>query len=566
MAQRKLKSVDSVKREKKDTIEVLYKGEVIDDKILITSDTPKEEFDFAAAEQTILKSTMEMYPIENGQRQYSIISSATNSSSDTFTLSDLNQVVVGINSTLTKVLKANSYILQSILLDAFMGRAYEIIYSNINTDYRLIYPELNKDDNEETFNQVKDEIDNFNKFTNIKNIIREAVMGVFREGNYSLYLRLENNDKDITSAVIDHYPLELCYPSGYLIDGESILEFNIASIKKALRNSYPKTRSKKKEAIYFEEIKKEIEANFPKEIVEAYTSSESIVRLNDRYTGYMKVNDMGSKFGVSPFLKALKPLVVLNNIEAADVADSKTRSKKIIFQKLRKELMGSNGERKGFAEMQYAHEAAAKALKTNFCLYTAPAYVEDLSYVIDKSTNDNSSDSITTYTSKMLTALGIGFSDSELSSYSIANISVDQLMKTINAITKQIERIISKFYCVYIEDLGLPKEFAPEILISDTELMEWNLKKEFAQFAYSTLNASRDTVFKIIGLNIEDEKQRRIKENSENLDSVFSPRPTAYNTGIVTDTENSGNLGRPTSSEDTGKQEFDKEYSKEVRQ
>ena len=453
-----------------------------------------------------------------------------------------------------------------------MGRAYECIYSNINTNYKLSYPTPTDEDSEEVFERVKAEIENFNKFIGIKDLIRDAVAGTFLEGNYSTYLRLEKTGNDITSAVIDHYPLDICYPSDYYIDKDSILEFNIQTLRDRLSKTYIKSRKEKK-AIYFERLQKEVEANYPPEVYKAFSNNENIARLNDRYTGFMKINDMDRKFGVSPLFKALKALVVLDNIEKADVADSKARSKKIIFQKLRKELLGSNGERKGLAEMAYAHEQAVAAINTNFCLYTAPPFVESLEYVVDKSTNEKTSDSVKIYTSKLLTALGISFADSELSSYSTANISVEQLMRTINSISEQLEKILNKYYQIYLDELGLPKELAPDIEIIDSEMMEWALRKEFASFAYSTLNVSRDTVFKLVGLDVEDEKQKRISEKEDGLDEIFLPRMTAFNrskdglTDDITVAPNGEEVqnGRPPSSDNPAKQAFDEEYSKEVR-
>ena len=558
----------------------MYKSSVIDDDTILVSALPNKKLTPEDYDKKFLQAIMNKYSVENVEPhknpQYSIVTSGTTANNE-LTITTINSLVSGLNTTLSSVLTANEYVLESILLDAYMGRAYESVYANINTDYKIEYPKLTDEFNEDELNQVKAEIESFNHVINIENFIRESMAGTFREGNYSSYLKLDKDGDQVVSAVIDHYPLELCYPSDYYIGGENLLEFDISKLKTMLQKSYPKTRKTKK-AVYFEKLQSEVEANFPEEVVKAYKDGENIVVLNHLNSGYMKINSMGRKFGVSPFFKALKPLVVLNNIENADVADSKTRSKKIIFQKLRKELLGNNGDRKGFAEMQYAHSAATAALKTNFCLYTAPAFVEDVSYVVDNSTNDKSADAVKTYTSKLLTALGISFTDSELSSYSIANISVSQLMKTINSISEQVETILHKYYQVYLDAIGLPPQLAPTIKVMDSELMEWNLKKEFAQFAFSTLNASRETTFNLIGLDLEDERQKRERENEAGFDAVFYPRPTAYNsaggtttdpTSGIVDTDSEGNEitnGRPKSSENKEKQAFDETYSQEVRQ
>ena len=559
------------RKEAAENIDVLYRGTELDDNTLLVTAAQKYNETPEEFEKRIMSAVMEQFNTDEKQRQYSVITKEKATHNE-LTLDVIYELAVGIHSDLNKLLRLNNYILEYVTIDAYMGRAYECIYSNINTRYKLSYPTPTDGDDKETFARVKAEIENFNKFIRIQDLIRDAVAGTFLEGNYSTYLRLEKSGNDITSAVIDHYPLDICYPSDYYIDKDSILEFNIQTLRDRLSKTYVKSRKEKK-AIYFERLQKEVEANYPPEVYKAFSNNENIARLDDRYTGFMKINDMDRKFGVSPLFKALKALVVLDNIEKADVADSKARSKKIIFQKLRKELLGPNGERKGIAEMEYAHVQAVAAINTNFCLYTAPPFVESLEYVIDKSTNDNTSDSVKIYTSKLLTALGISFADSELSSYSTANISVEQLMRTINAISEQLEKIINKYYQIYLDELGLPKELAPDIKIIDSEMMEWALRKEFASFAYSTLNVSRDTVFKLVGLDVEDEKQKRLDEERDGLDKIFMPRMTAFNRSkdgltdditVAPDGEEVQN-GRPPSSDDPAKQAFDEEYSKEVR-
>lgn len=556
---------------KTDNFEVSYQGSKLDDgTTLITAALPRykssDEF-----EKDILSAIMEQYNKDERQRQYSVITKE-NATKSELTLEKIDSLAVGIHSDLSKILELNNYILQCVTVDAYMGRAYECIYANINTDYKLSYPVSEADKQSETFSRVKAEIKNFNQFIDINDLIRSAVAGTFLEGNYTTYLRLKDEGNGVVSAVVDHYPLEICYPSDYCIDKDSVLEFDLRVLKARLMKMYRKSKKTRK-AIYFEKLQNEVKANYPDEVYDAYMNKEDFVKLDDRYTGIMKINDMDRKFGVSPFFKALKALVILDNIEKADVADSKARSKKIIFQKLRKELLGPTGTYKGFAETEYAHKSATAALNTNYCLYTGAPFVESLEYVIDKSTNDNTSDSVKIYTSKLLTALGISFADSELSSFSTANISVEQLMRTINCISEQLERIINKYYQIYLEAIGLPKDYAPTIKIIDTEMMEWSLRKEFANFAYSTLNVSRDTVFKLVGLDVEDEKQKRIEENKESLDNIFTPRITAFNRskdGLTDDmsilSENGGNItGRPQDSDNTAKQEYDEVYSKEVR-
>ena len=83
------------------------------------------------------------------------------------------------------------------------------------------------------------------------------------------------------------------------------------------------------------------------------------------------------------------------------------------------------------------------------------------------------------------------------------------------------------------------------------------MRIELAKFVYGTLNASRETSFKLAGLNLNDEKIKRETEQAQGLDDIFTPRKTAYTTG--NDEDNSS--GRPTSNDDKDKQNFDKNYN-----
>ena len=73
------------------------------------------------------------------------------------------------------------------------------------------------------------------------------------------------------------------------------------------------------------------------------------------------------------------------------------------------------------------------------------------------------------------------------------------------------------------------------------------------------MNASRETSFKLAGLNLNDEKIKRETEQAQGLDDIFTPRKTAYTTGSEDD---NGSSGRPQSNDDKNKQNFDKNYNK----
>ena len=72
------------------------------------------------------------------------------------------------------------------------------------------------------------------------------------------------------------------------------------------------------------------------------------------------------------------------------------------------------------------------------------------------------------------------------------------------------------------------------------------------------------TAYETLGFSIEDEKQRRIEENANGFDEIFTPHQSLYTkSGDGTDSES----GRPISDNpaDGDKQDYDRDYRKEVK-
>ena len=94
--------------------------------------------------------------------------------------------------------------------------------------------------------------------------------------------------------------------------------------------------------------------------------------------------------------------------------------------------------------------------------------------------------------------------------------------------------------------------------------MELEIKKDLAQFFYSTLNTSLKTSYAMVGLDVETEYKNRIEEKKKGYDEVFTARQTAYTTGNSVNDGQDQNNGRPQSNDDEDKQALDKDYNNGV--
>lgn len=485
-------------------------------------------------------------------QKYSAYLKDGNSSSDKLTPEYIDELADGTQSDLKKIQVINNIVRKEINKDGIVGKTVECVTSNINTKTKISYDnEITGRNKTKQLQQVKDFISAFNKTINTKRLIRTSIPTTFVEGNYICYLRHEDN-----KYKVDYYPLGVCEISDYDVNGDPVVLFNIKELRSRLQKVYKKT--KKNKALFFQNIEDEVKANYPKEVYDAFVAKEEYAKLDVRYSGVIRINNLNRKYGLTPIFRAFKDILMLDTFDNSDRVNSKAKAKKIIHQKLRKEVMGTELNKKGFEDMAYAHDNFMAAFKQSTVVVTTPPTVESITYVEPKIelTDINT---VNNYRSRVLAALGIGFlMDSGSQSVSTADISVTQLLRTINMISEQLEDIMQKWYRQILIDNGLPVEYCPTIQVIDSEALDFDMRKDLASTLYTIFNGSMSTSLELLGIDVNDEKEKRIKENDENYEEIFKCRQTAYTSsgrGEITETNNKG--GRPADSKNQAKQSYD---------
>lgn len=490
-------------------------------------------------------------------QKYSAYLKDGNSSSDKLTPEYIDELADGTQSDLKKIQVINNIVRKEINKDGIVGKTVECVTSNINTKTKISYDnEITGRNKTKQLQQVKDFISAFNKTINTKRLIRTSIPTTFVEGNYICYLRHEDN-----KYKVDYYPLGVCEISDYDVNGDPVVLFNIKELRSRLQKVYKKT--KKNKELFFQNIEDEVKANYPKEVYDAFVAKEEYAKLDVRYSGVIRINNLNRKYGLTPIFRAFKDILMLDTFDNSDRVNSKAKAKKIIHQKLRKEVMGTELNKKGFEDMSYAHENLMSAWKQPTVVVTTPPTVESITYVEPKIelTDINT---VNNYRSRVLAALGIGFlMDSGSQSVSTADISVTQLLRTINMISEQLEDILQKWYRQILIDNGLPVEYCPTIQVIDSEALDFDMRKDLASTLYTIFNGSMSTSLELLGIDVNDEKEKRIKENDENYEEIFKCRQTAYTSsgrGEITETNNKG--GRPADSKNQAKQSYDQTRQK----
>lgn len=520
-----------------------------DFQVIIASKTKDDDtIILTSQEQTQKWLENAMFNFNNNYHQYSTYLNENSLGKAVITNEEIDSLADNPQNDIHKVKRINGLAKYYINKDDLIGKIYETIESNINTNFKLSYSDFSGNRNKlRTLENAKSLIKNFNRSINLKQLLRKSIPISYAEGNFISYLR--TNTKG--NYVVDHFPLGVAEISDYEIDGEPIVLINVSELVSRLK----KTVKKKKNGsnLFFDNIEDELKNNYPIEVFDAYKAKDQYAKLNVENTGVIRVNNINRKYGVTPIFRTFKSAVMLDTFENTDRINAKAKGKKIIFQKLRKELLGQDGQSKAFEEMAYAHDTFMQAWKSETVIYTGAAFVEDIKY-IEPTVETTNISNISHYRSKIMTALGIGFLNQDSKqTFTVANISILELMKTINKISEQLEDILEKWYCVLLLENDIPLEYCPEINIIDAEMLSNDIKLSLIDILFSKMNLSYETSLGLFGISVSEEKQRRIKENKEGFEEIFTPRLTSY----TSNGDSTG--GRPVDNKNPDKQVEDQD-------
>ena len=466
-----------------------------------------------------MKLAVSTFDPEN--KQYSAYLSDTQNA-ETLTVDRIDELAKSTQTSLSNVLTINAAVQTYINKNDLIGITYEAIESNVNTEFKCSFKKYpDKRNKSKAVDNAKAIIDDFNDQINVRRILRSAIPITYAEGTYIMYLRKKDEN-----YVVDYYPLGVAEISDYTSNGRPVVLINIQKLKNALNKTMLKDR--KRQPLFFNNQDEEIQENYPEEVYEAYKNNDTYAKLDVDHTAVIRIGNLGRKYGVSPFFRALKPVLMLETFDNADRVNAKAKAKKIIWQKMRKEIMGPQYDRKGYDMMAYAPYNFLSAWKQNTVFVTAPPSVEDIQYVEPKVEMTNI-DTVNQYRSRVMGALGISFLNTDgTQTVSTANISLDQLMKNINKIAEQVEDCLKIWYRLVLAENNIDAEFVPDVKVSASEMMSMDMKKQLANFLFSTLGASYETAYTYLGLSMEDERAKRQRENENNVTEDFAPRLTAF--------------------------------------
>lgn len=444
------------------------------------------------------------------------------SGSNTLTQDLINTLGQNPQTDLSKIMQINAIIRQQINIDDVIGMVVQSIENNINTEFRLSYKNFGEARNKsKTLQKAKALIDDFNQQVDLRQIIRDSIITPYCEGTYVCVLR--NSD---TNWYVDYYPLGVAEMSGYSVNGNPVVLVNVDELKTVLSKTIIKT--KKNKALFFEDVEKEIQNSYPKEVYDAYKAKEKYAKLDPAYTGVVRANSHKRKYGLSPIFRTLSSLIMLQNFQNADTASAKSKAKKIIHQVMREKCLGDRGDRVAIKDMTFAHTELMKAFGNNTVIYTSAPTVEKIVYV-EPTTQDIEVEKVQLYRNKVLSSLGIAFlANDKNQTAGVAQISLQQLLQCINSISEQSERMIENFYRTLLTVNNIGLEYVPSISIIDSEMLDSALKLELSKLLYTTFNCSRDTTLGLLGINLQDETLKRIQENDNALSDVFEPYGTSY--------------------------------------
>lgn len=471
-------------------------------------------------------------------------------------LEEVDKLAFNAQTDVNKIIRINNIIRYFVNKNDLLGKVYEAIESNVNSDWDLSYPYYDENDVDK-FKQADEIIRRFNEKIGLEQIITTSIPMTYMEGNYLLYLRKDVKNENYQ---VDYYPLGVGEIADYSEGGEPYVLINMKELQSRLKKIYRKNR--KNQPLFYSNMEEEIKATYPKEVYSALVNKEQYAKLNIKNTGVMRINNFNRKYGLSPIFKSLKPVIRLDNIELSDDKNTLVRGKKIIFQKLSKELITETDKIKNITWSQAqakAHIDLMTALsQKGISVYTGLPWTEAVSYIEPKIEPTNVQVK-NNYKNQIMQSIGISFLSADKGTFGATQVSINELLKVINRVGEQLERILEKWYKGILLDNGLdPYKYCPKIKVLDSEKLDIELSMDLARMLNTELNASLETVYNALGLDIKVEARRRQQESELGYDEIFAPRMTAY-----TNNGKSDNSGNPRDSKDKDKEDYDEEYNQE---
>lgn len=466
------------------------------------------------------------------------------------TLDDIQNLAKNPQFDREKVKKIYSLLEYYINKDVFLGKTFEVLSNNINTNYRVIYPNSLPDKkgkkstakDKQTLDLAKKTVEDFIDKVGIRQFIANAVLTTYVRGNFISYL----NGDARKGFSIDEYPLDMTEITRMKIGGTNLVTLDTRELKTRMDNEYKKYRNLKTKYNFVDfkqAILEVIKEEYPEEVSNAVSVNDSVAILNPERVGVARVNNLKGQYGISPLFKALKSLLLLEQI---DVADSKViigKTKKIVFQKLSDKLMdgtspGASGKIFAKKESAYAQGALLTAMTEEVVVYTGQPFVDSLQ-IIEPKTELTDPNTIKQHKDDIINAVGIGFTTNQGNGVAVTEYIYDDLLKTINKIVKrEIEPILNKYIQVVMREFGFDVALSPKIEIQSTEMLDLDSLSKVVELYRNKLNLSMETIFEAIGLDIEDETYKRLNENSienpqatngeKGLSSIFYPYATSY--------------------------------------
>lgn len=508
-------------------------------------------FSVAEEEKRLYANALKFYDPENKQYSEEL---KYNTSTREVTLDQIDQYGQTAQTDISTAKTIIALVKQQINVDDLIGMVYQSIEANVNPRYHLSFaPPGGLKKQRKAVERAEAIIKDFNEQINLGEFIKRAICDAYSDGTLIYVLR-----NDGTNWVINNYPLGIAELSNFSVNGRPIVLVNMQELQGALDKTILK--NKRGKPLFFRSTEEQIRENYPKEVYDAYKAKETYAVLDVDYTGVVRVQNRGGKYGVSPIFRAMKPSNMLNNFQKADAVNAKARGKKIIHQIMREKCLGNDGTRKALDDMAFAHGELMKAWKNPTVVYTSAPAVEAIKYV-EPQAEDTAVEKINLYRNRVLSSLGVSFlTNDNTQTSATAKLSLGQLMRTINMIARSVARMIEGFYITVLRDNGIGMEYAPSFQIDESELLDKEMQMELAKLLYSTFCCSRGTSLGVLGIDVEDETRRRDAENKLNLDDVFTPYGTAY-TKSADDNEG----GRPAdpNSSDPDKQLDDEERNNE---
>lgn len=362
--------------------------------------------------------------------------------------------------------------------------------------------------------KVRKCIEDYNDRVDMEQLIRDIIFELALTGNVCCY------DRD--GARVDIYPIDMIKVVPLIVNNKQVVAYKVDNKQYNFDD-------------YGNQINKNIENAYPKEIIDGFNNGNKYIILDTENAYFEKINaSQYEPYGVSVIVPAFEDLSHKSLLKEAEKATANDIINKILhIQVGDKDNRPNSRLLEEYDKLFYGKNGSIRA--------TTPHYVTI--QWIEPKTDIFGEDKFVEIDTDILNTLGVSLTlirGEGGGNYAEGMLNFSGLVRTIEGIRSHIPTIVRSLYKKELERKGLNPEHAPTVRFDDV-VIDKTTKTDLLMQLFQTAGLPYQALYEGFDMNWDYIKLMREEENKDGMDEIFNVHTLPFQNNAQTGDGSSDN-------------------------